>query len=188
MPIMPAPVEKPTSASVLDNDVYAATITLAKPVLDPATGSFAITENGKAQVDLRFQLDDETDDEGNPIVLYRSKMAVSYGQYAGKWADWATLIAAALGIPEGDKAQRNVDTDDLQGKKVRVQTAKVASTKGDGKVYVNCVGYLAPKKAKVPGPAIPAPVAQAPAAKTPEARLGIDEGSLDGLTDDDLPF
>ena len=186
MPIMPAPVEKPTSASVLDNDVYAATITLAKPVLDPATGSFAITENGKAQVDLRFQLDDETDDEGNPIVLYRSKMAVSYGQYAGKWADWATLIAAALGIPEGDKAQRNVDTDDLQGKKVRVQTAKVASTKGDGKVYVNCVGYLAPKKAK-PAPVAalvdyPATVA-APAAKTAAAKLGLDEDDLS-----DIPF
>jgi hypothetical protein len=173
MPIMPAPVEKPTSASVLDNDVYAATITLAKPVME--NGTFAITENGKAQVDLRFQLDDETDDEGNPIVLYRSKMAVSYGQYAGKWADWATLIAAALGIPEGDKAQRNVDTDDLMNKKVRVQTAKVASTKGDGKVYVNCVGYLAPKKAKVPGPAIPAPVA----AKTTAAKLGLAEDDLD---------
>jgi hypothetical protein len=182
MPIMPAPVEKPTSASVLDNDVYAATITLAKPVME--NGTFAITENGKAQVDFRFQLDDETDDEGNPIVLYRSKMAVSYGQYAGKWADWATLIAAALGIPEGDKAQRNVDTDDLQGKKVRVQTAKVASTKGDGKVYVNCVGYLAPKKAKVPGPAIPAPAA-APAAKTPAAKLGLAEDDLDL---ENLPF
>ena len=177
MPIMPPPIEKPTSASVLDNDVYAATITLAKPVME--NGTFAITENGKAQVDFRFQLDDETDDEGNPIVLYRSKMAVSYGQYAGKWADWATLIAAALGIPEGDKAQRNVDTDDLQGKKVRVQTAKVASTKGDGKVYVNCVGYLAPKKAKVPGPAIPAPVA-APAHR-PAADVGLDEDDLSSL-------
>jgi hypothetical protein len=184
MPVMPAPVEKPTSASVLDNDVYAATITLAKPVME--NGTFAITENGKAQVDLRFQLDDEQDDEGNPIVLYRSKMAVSYGQYAGKWADWAALIAAALGIVEGDKAQRNVDTDELVGKKVRVQTAKVASTKGDGKVYVNCVGYLAPKKAK-PAPVAalvdyPATVA-APAAKTPAERLGLEDADLS-----DLPF
>lgn len=181
MPIMPAPVEKPTTASVLDNDVYPATITLARPVMDPATGSFAITENGKAQVDLRFQLDDEQDDEGNPIVLYRSKMAVSYGQYAGKWADWSTLIAAALGIPEGDKAQRNVDTDALMGKKVRVQTAKVASTKGDGKVYVNCVGYLAPKRERPvtwsPAPVVaPAPVA-APA-KSAAAQLEEDLGDL----------
>jgi hypothetical protein len=181
MPIMPAPVDKPTSSSVLDNDVYPATITLCRPVMDPATGTFAITENGKAQVDLRFQLDDEQDDEGNPIVLYRSKMAVSYGQYAGKWADWAALIAAALGIVEGDKAQRNVDTDDLLNKKVRVQTAKVASTKGDGKVYVNCVGYLAPKKAKV-GPAIPAPVA-APAVAThrPAADVGLTDADLENL-------
>jgi hypothetical protein len=181
MPIMPAPVEKPTSASVLDNDVYAATITLAKPVME--NGTFAITENGKAQVDLRFQLDDETDDEGNPIVLYRSKMAVSYGQYAGKWADWATLIAAALGIPEGDKAQRNVDTDDLQGKKVRVQTAKVASTKGDGKVYVNCVGYLAPKKAK-PAPVaalVDYPATVAAPAHRPAADVGLEDDDLSSL-------
>lgn len=181
MPIMPAPIEKPTSASVLDNDVYPATITLAKPVME--NGTFAITENGKAQVDLRFQLDDETDDEGNPIVLYRSKMAVSYGQYAGKWADWSTLIAAALGIPEGDKAQRNVDTDDLLHKEVRVQTAKVASTKGDGKIYVNCVGYLAPKKARPAAAAVPAPVAAPAPVHAPAAAVGLAEADLE-----DLPF
>jgi hypothetical protein len=178
MPIMPAPVEKPRADSTLQNDFWPATITLAKPVMDPATGSFAITENGKAQVDLRFQLE-ELDDEGNPIVLYRNKMAVSYGQYAGKWADWAQLIEAALGIPGGDKAQRNVDTDQLLNQKVRVQTAKVASTKGDGKIYTNCVGYAAPKKAKVPGPAIPAPVA-APAHR-PAADVGLDGADLSSL-------
>jgi hypothetical protein len=178
MPIMPAPIEKPRADSTLQNDFWPATITLAKPVMDPATGSFAITENGKAQVDLRFQLE-ELDDEGNPIILYRNKMAVSYGQYAGKWADWAQLIEAALGIPGGDKAQRNVDTDQLLNQKVRVQTAKVASTKGDGKIYTNCVGYAAPKKAKVPGPAIPAP-APAPTHR-PAADVGLTDEDLESL-------
>lgn len=187
MPVMPAPIEKPRADSTLENDFYPATITLAKPVMDPANPQlFAITENGKAQVDLRFQLDDELDDEGNPIVLYRNKMAVSYGQYAGKWADWAQLIEAALGIPGGDKAQRNVATEELLNKKIRVQTAKVASTKGDGKIYTNCVGYAKPKKAAAPV-AAPAPVAAAPyvAPVGTAAALGIDE---DLPLEDDLPF
>lgn len=182
MPIMPAPIEKPRADSTLQNDFWPATITLTRPVMDPATGSFAITENGKAQVDLRFQLE-ELDDEGNPIVLYRNKMAVSYGQYAGKWADWAQLIEAALGIPGGDKAQRNVDTDQLLNQKVRVQTAKVASTKGDGKIYTNCVGYAAPKKARPAAAAVPAPVAAPAPVHAPAAAVGLAEADLE-----DLPF
>src|ERR1700761_5172087 len=144
MPIMPAPIEKPPASATLDNDLYPATITRAQPVME--NGTFAISENGKAMVDMRFQLE-ELDDEGNPIVLYRNKMPVSFGQYAGKWSDWSMLIEAALNIPCGDKAQHNVDTDDLMNCKLRVQTAKVPSKKGDGKIYTNVVGYFAPKKA-----------------------------------------
>lgn len=184
MPIMPAPVEKPRPADKLDNDFHPATITLASPVMEG--GMFARNDSGKTMVDFRFQLDEETDDEGNPVVLYRSKMAVTYGQYAGKWADWAQLIEAALGIPGGDKAQRNINTDDLLNKKVRVQTAKVASTKGDGKIYTNCVGYAAPKKPKVAAPAVAPPQA---GPKTVAARLGLDEDALDDLPEDErMPF
>lgn len=175
MPIMPAPVKKPRAADTLENDVYPATITLARPVMDGAT--FAMNDSGKTMVDFRFQLDDEQDDEGNPIVLYRSKMAVSYGQYAGKWADWAMLIEAALGIPGGDKAQRNVNTDDLLNKKVRVQTTKVPANDGSGKIYTNVVGYFAPKKTAV------APRPTAAPATSAAASVGLEEGDLD-----ELPF
>lgn len=178
---MPAPVEKPRPVDKLDNDFHPATITLASPVME--NGTFAMNDSGKSMVDFRFQLDDETDDEGNPIVLYRSKMSVSYGQYAGKWADWAQLVEAALGIPGGDKAQRNINTDDLLNKKVRVQTAKVASTKGDGKIYTNCVGYAAPKKAK-PAPVaalVDYPATVAAPAHRPAADVGLEDDDLSSL-------
>ena len=184
MPIMPAPVEKPTSASVLDNDVYAATITFAKPVIDPATGTFAVNENGKTMIDFRFQLD-ELDDEGNPIVLYRNKMSVSYGQYAGKWSDYAQLIEAALGIEAGNKAQHNIDTDEFLNKRVRVQTAKVPAKDGSGKVYTNAVGYFAPKKQSAAPKAAPvARLADYPpevAAHRPAADVGLSDEDLESL-------
>lgn len=177
---MPEPPTK--SMAQVDNDVYPALITLCRPVMDPANPSLCLlNDNHKSMVDLRFQLD-ELDDEGNPIVLYRNKMSVSYGQYAGKWADWSMLIEATLGIPGGDKAQHNVDTDELLNKRCRVQTAKVPSKKNDGQVYTNVVGYFAPKKARPTSE--PAPAAEpAPAPKTTAQRVGLEDADLA-----DLPF
>lgn len=175
---MPAPPAK-SAAGMIDPDVYAATIVLCAPVMDPANPTIPLlNDSGKYMVNLRFQLDDEKDDEGNPVVLYRSKMGVSYGQYAGKWADYAALIEAALGIPAGDKAQHNVDTDELTGKRLRVQTANAPATDGSGKVYTNVVGYFK-SKAKAAPVAAPAPVAP----KTSAEKLGLEDADLA-----DLPF
>jgi hypothetical protein len=187
MPIMPPPVEKPRASNKLENDLHPATITFAKPVMDPATGTFMVNENAKTMIDFRFQLD-ELDDEGNPIVLFRNKMSVSYGQYAGKWSDYAQLIEAALGIEAGNKAQHNIDTDEFLNKRVRVQTAKVPAKDGSGKVYTNAVGYFAPKR---PAQAKAVPrintelVREAIAAdpKGAAAKLGLEEADLQ-----DLPF
>lgn len=167
---MPAPPPKATVN--IENDLHRAKIVAADPVFDPANKSqLLFNDSGKSMVNFRFQLLDEQDDEGNPVVLYRSKMAVSYGQYAGKWADYAALIEASMGIPGGDKAQRNVDTDDFLDKHLRVQTANVAAIDGSGKTYTNVVGYFAPKKAARPA-AAPAPLAG--------------ETALDAILDDEL--
>lgn len=173
MPVMPPPVEKPRASNSLDNDLHPATITWAKPVMDPANPSlFLLNDSHKTMVDFRFQLD-ELDDEGNPIVLYRNKMGVSYGQYAGKWADYAQLIEATLGVECGNKAQQNIDTDEFLNKRCRVQTAKVPAKDGSGKIYTNAVGYFAPKKARPAAEPTPAVAVQTAVEKT-------------GLTEDDL--
>lgn len=186
MPIMPPPIEKPRASNSLENDLHPATVTWAKPVMDPANPDmFLLNDSHKTMIDFRFQLD-ELDDEGNPIVLYRNKMAVSYGQYAGKWADYAQLIEATLGVECGSKAQHTIDTDEFLNKRCRVQTAKVLAKDGSGKIYTNAVGYFAPKKAAATAAAPrPAPAATAPARTSAEI-LNDDLGDLP--FDDGIPF
>lgn len=163
----------------LEPDVYPATISVCTIVMDIANPKLPETDKwGKNRLLVKVVLDNEVGPDNGPIELSR-KVAISYGQTAGTYSALAQLIQATLGIKCGDKAQRNVTTEQLLNAKVRVQTAVVEK---DDKTYLNIVGFFAPKKAQAPeAVAEPAPLA---AVKTPAARLGIeDDGSLD-----DLPF
>lgn len=155
-------------ASVPD-DIYPATITHASVVMDKDNPNMPATDKwGKNRLLVKFELDDEKDDAGGPIEL-RRQFAISYGQTGGTYAALANLIQAATGIKNGDKAQRHVTTEELVGKKVRVQTATVEK---DDKTYTNVVGTFAPKKAAV-------------AARPVISQQQIDD---EAPIDDDLPF
>lgn len=174
----------------LEDDVYHGIITKCNVVMDKDNPALAATNQwGKNQVSVTIQLDDERDDEGNPIEL-RRWINISYGQSKGTYAPLAQLIQAATGIKTGDKAQRNVTTEELTGKRLRVQTANVVSEK-DGKPYCNLVGFFAPRKSGAIPPGQPTALVAPPQAapKTAAARLGLDEDALDDLPEDtSLPF
>ncbi len=158
----------------IEPDVYAGQITLAAVVMDKDNPALPLTDKwGKNRLQIKVQLE-ELDDEGNPIEL-RRQLAIAYGQTGGTYAALAQLIQAVTGVKCGDKAQRNVTTEQLQGAKIRVQTAIVEK---DEKTYTNIVGFFAPKKSGA------LPAGQTPpivAAHAPASAVGLDEDDLSSL-------
>lgn len=159
----------------IEPDVYAGQITLAAVVMDKDNPAVPLTDKwGKNRLQIKVQLE-ELDDEGNPIEL-RRQLAIAYGQTGGTYAALAQLIQAVTGVKCGDKAQRNVTTEQLQGAKIRVQTAIVEK---DDKTYTNIVGFFAPKKAG----AVPAgtPTALVAPPHRPATDVGLDDDDLSSL-------
>jgi hypothetical protein len=162
-----------SSYAAVPDDIYEAEITSAEIVMDKTDPRIPETDKwGKNRIRIRFALDDQIGDDGGPVELSRL-FAISYGATAGTYAALANLIQATTGIKCGDKAQRNVTTEQLVGKALRVQVANVEK---DDKTFCNVVGTFAPK-AK-PAAARPAPVA---APKTAAAKLGLDDDDLDSI-------
>jgi hypothetical protein len=160
--------------STVPDDIYEATITHASVVMDKDAPNIPATDKwGKNRLLVKVELDTETDDAGGPIEL-RRQFAISYGQTGGTYAALANLIQAVTGIKNGDKAQRNVTTEELVGKKLRVQTATVER---DDKTYTNIVATFAPKKARE--------VALAPA---PAPRASAQQVADEAALDDEIPF
>lgn len=156
----------------VEPDVYAGTIVSANVVMDKDNPALPATDQyGKNRLLLKVQLD-EQDDEGNPIELQR-QLAISYGKNnsTGQHAALAVLLAAAMGVPAGDAAQKHVTTEQLIGKRVRVRTDNVEK---NGTTYTNILDFMAMRK-------------NAPSAPTrgTAAALGIDE-DLD--LEDEIPF
>lgn len=176
MPLISA-FAKSVASSVVEDDVYVATIVSAEVEKDE-TGLPKEDNYGKNRLLVKFELDDAVGEDGGPIVVRRS-YAISYGAMGGTQAALAIMIGAAMGMPANDKAVRHVTTEQLEGRKVRVQTGAVER---DGRTYTNVLNVLPPPKGQ--RAAAPAPVAQKPANGTATA-LGIDE---DMLLEDDLPF
>jgi hypothetical protein len=179
MPLISSYAKQSGSSSVVDDEVYLATIVSAEVEMEnglPKEDSY-----GKNRLLVKFELSEMSDNAGGPITLRRS-YAISYGAMGGQQAALAIMIGAAMGVPANDKSVRHVTTEQLEGRVVRVQTGTVER---DGKTYTNVLNVLPPPKnrpARVPETqvrSIPEAVAQA-------KRLGLEPGDLDGLPDDDL--
>lgn len=170
-----------TTYAAVPDDIYEATICHASVVMDTANPALPATDKfGKNRLLVKFELDNEVDDAGGPVEL-RRQFAISYGATGGTYAALAQLIQATMGVKCGDKAQRHVTTEELVGKKLRVQTATVDK---DDKTFCNVIGTFAPKKppALAVAPA-PRPAAIAPAPQNTAQRAGLEEADLA-----DLPF
>lgn len=153
---------------------YPATITKAEIQRNP-DGTAIENQWGKTQILFHFELENETDAAGGPIEL-RRKLSISYGAMAGAYAPLAMLIQAATGIKCGDKAQRNVTTEQLVGARLLVDTENVEK---DDKTYTNVTGF---KPYKVTRPA--ATVTNIPEAVRRSQQLADEEP----LLDEEIPF
>lgn len=160
----------PVDYSSVPDDIYEATIASASIVMEKDQPTVPLIDKfGKSRVLVKFTLDNETGNDGGSVEL-RRQFAISYGATGGTYAALAQLIQAATGIKCGDKAQRNVTTEQLQGARLRVQTATVEK---DDKTYTNVVATFPPKAQGA------RPAAQTKAA----ASLGLADDDLD-----EIPF
>lgn len=160
--------------SRVEDDIYEATISACSVVMDPAKPAIALEDKyGKKRLLIVVHLDHKVGNDGGPIEL-RRQLPISYGKNnsTGTHSALAVLIQAAVGIPAGDASQRHVTTEELVGKKLRVQTRNVTK---DDKTYTNLVDFLAPRKAEP----IPAQFVHIPKDE-PEFE--------DPIEDDQIPF
>ena len=154
----------------IEDDVYAGQITKCFVLMDEKNPALAaMNEWGKNQIQIVVQLE-ELDDDGNPIEL-RRRLNISYGQTAGTYSALAQLIQAATGVKCGEKAQRNVTTEQLQGARLRVQTAAVSK---DERTYINITGFFAPKKSGAIPPGTPTALVAPPPVHAEAKDLGIE--------------
>jgi hypothetical protein len=143
MPLISSYAKQSGSSSVVDDDVYLATIVSAEVEMEnglPKEDSY-----GKNRLLVKFELSEMSDNAGGPITLRRS-YAISYGAMGGQQAALAIMIGAAMGVPANDKSVRHVTTEQLEGRVVRVHTGTVER---DGKTYTNILNVLPPPKRRV---------------------------------------
>lgn len=153
----------------VEPDIYPATITHCSVVMDPKAPQMPLRDQyDKNRLLVKVELVGEVGPDGGPIEL-RRQLAISYGKNntTGQHAALAVMIAAAMGVPAGDAAQKHVTTEDLVGKKVRVRTDNIEK---NGTTYTNIVDFLPPARPR-----------QAAAAKP----ILVDDPALN---DDEIPF
>lgn len=153
---------------------YPATITSAEVQKNP-DGTPIENQWGKTQILFKFELENETGADGGPIEL-RRKLSISYGAMAGTYAPLAVLIQAALGIKCGDKNQRNVNTKQLVGSRLLLDTENVEK---DGKTYTNVTGFKPYKVTGRPVTNIPQAIARTQELQREDERP---------LSEDEIPF
>lgn len=121
------------------NDRLTAHISKAELPRNPEGPGFLKNEWGKSLCDVTFRVD-VTGKE------YLRRYAINFGFNQKKqiYADFANLIEAAVGIKCGDRHQRDLGTEDLEGQEVQIVVAPVQ--KGE-KTYYNVMEVYPPEHA-----------------------------------------
>jgi hypothetical protein len=96
----------------LDAGMYNATIKSAAMVME--NGQPKATQDGKNQVDVFFEIDQDT--------TVKRRYSISFGQNTAtkEWAAFSKMIEAATFVKCGDPAQRDVTDSELVGRAVRI--------------------------------------------------------------------
>ena len=134
---------KESSYTILEEDIYSGTITSAEVDLDEK-GAPKLDKYLKSRIVIRVAVDNQFDDDGKAVTIRRS-LPISYGKNSqtGKWADLSNLITIVSGIAQGAQAQKEVETEEFVGKRLRFKTVNVEK---DGNVYTNIELFMAMAK------------------------------------------